>query len=75
MFHIGIDSERAFDETCCKLKAVPKECMGNCRNVDESFSSRVMGLPPSACDDYVKIIEECVVVRNRGIKIFSVQNG
>ena len=49
--------------------------MGNCRNVDESLSSRVMGLPPSTCDDYVKIIEECVVVRNRGILIFSVWNG
>ena len=57
----------SFDETCCKLKGVPKECMGNCRDAEQSLASRVRGLPPAFCDDYKDAIKECVVIRKRGI--------
>ena len=40
--------------------------MGNCRNSFESISSRVMGLPPAVCDEYHKLIEECIVLSKEG---------
>ena len=69
LYRVGINSIRrlSFDETCCKLKGVPKECIGNCIDDDSTPSSRVMGLPPSMCDDYRKAIERCVVIGKTGI--------
>ena len=68
LYRAGISSIRrlSFDETCCKLKGVPKECIGNCIDDDSTPSSRVMGLPPSMCDDYRKAIERCVVIGKTG---------
>ena len=69
LYRVGINSIKrlSFDETCCKLKGVPKECIGNCIDDDSTPSSRVMGLPPSMCDDYRKAIERCVVIGKTGI--------
>ena len=69
LYRVGINSIRrlSFDETCCKLKGVPKECIGNCIDDASTPSSRVMGLPPSMCDDYRKAIERCVVIGKTGI--------
>ena len=64
---IDPSSSLSFDQTCCKLKGVPKECMGNCIDDDASPSSRVMGLPPAFCDNYKESIEHCVVVGKTGI--------
>ena len=44
--------------------------MGNCRNAFESISSRVMGLPPAVCDEYHKLIEECIVLSEEGEALF-----
>ena len=68
LFHFLLiaKAKRLFDEACCKFKGVPKECMGNCRNAFESISSRVMGLPPAVCDEYHKLIEECIVLSKEG---------
>ena len=65
-----VSVKRLFDEACCKFKGVPNECMGNCRNNFELSSSRVMGLPPAVCDEYNKLIEECVVLSKEGGNIF-----
>ena len=45
-----------FNETCCKEKGVPYECMGNC----QPFTTRSMGTPKSVCDEHKETIMSCV---------------
>ena len=55
-----------FNQTCCKDKDVPNDCMGNCRGVvDEDnleaqkVDSRSLIQIESFCDKYKNIIAHC----------------
>ena len=72
--------ERTFNETCCKEKGVPYECMANCKDargpIYEGFR---MGKLQSRCTKFEDIIKNCIITGNmvlncslnREIKIFN----
>ena len=55
-----------FNETCCKDKGVPYECMGNCR----MFTTRSKGIPKSVCDEHKETIKSCVYVAEQGNLVY-----
>ena len=54
--------DRTFNETCCKEKGVPYECMANCKDargpIYEGFR---MGKLQSRCSKFERIIENCII--------------
>ena len=57
--------DRTFNETCCKEKGVPYECMANCKDargpIYEGFR---MGKLQSRCTKFENIIKNCIVTGN-----------
>ena len=59
MPQIGQRDDRKFNETCCKLRGVPEECMGLCRD-GQHPRSFMDELPENRCDEHLHKIDSCV---------------
>ena len=54
-----------FNETCCKEKGIPGDCMGLCR-LD---TTRGLEVPPDKCDEWENTAKECVIEGEVNLKI------
>ena len=65
-----------FNETCCKEKGIPLDCMGVCK-FDTTLKSAAPDapkywsgvLPPRKCDKWQNIAKECLIEGEANLKI------
>ena len=64
-----------FNETCCKEKGVPLDCMGLCK-FDTTLKLKSAApvywsgvLPPRKCDEWQNIVKECLIEGKGNLKI------
>ena len=53
------DTSTAFNETCCKVKYVPENCMGMCME-DTGIALR-RHAPRDKCEKWKAVIHSCVI--------------